>query len=286
MNPFYNLYTTSLTILLIGFLGPTLWAQPFLELNDCGVSYIDPQDAISNAQNRDTLFYSTIFDEPQSSYNYWIDINAFGGQQVDRAVVYAIMEGGELKQLAEIAFGNCVDCTEGFTLIHDGEVIVEQVTDVNTMDLWIQSQGQPPFTLTGNLQTLAGVGRLSGQIPFCAIGMRVEYSVFSDPANSSTEFSTHILCPEPVLDCSFDPQVIPNCQADNILCFSNVPNGCFSDEVTVSWFNQNGILSNEPDVLLPLTDNEGMLYLEITDECCIILDSFLIEFPTFADRWS
>jgi gliding motility-associated-like protein len=280
MNPFY---TTSLTILLVSLIWPALWAQPYLELSDCGVSYIDPQDEISNAQNRDTLFYSTLFDEPQTTYNYWVDINAFGGQQVDRTVVYAILEGGELKQVAELAFGNCVDCSEGFTLIHDGAVVVEQVMDVNTMNLWIQSQGQPPFTLTGNLQTLAGVGRLSGQMPFCAIGMRVEYSVFSDPANSSTEFATHILCPEPVVDCSFDPQVLPNCQADNILCFSNIPDGCFSDEVTVSWSNQNGILSNDQDVLLPLTGNEGMLYLEITDECCTILDSFLIEFPDFAE---
>lgn len=283
MKPFYNLYTTSLTVLFVCLVLPALWAQPYLELSDCGVSYIDPQDAISNNQNRDTLFYSTLFAESQTSYNYWIDINAFGGQQVDRAVVYAIMEGGELKPLAEIAFGNCVGCTEGFTLIHDGEVIVEQVMDVNTMNLWIQSQGQPPFTLTGNLQTLAGVGRLSGQIPFCAIGMRVEYSVFSDPANSSTEFSTHILCPEPVMDCSFLPTVIPNCQADNILCFSNIPSGCFSDQLAVSWYNESGILSDEQDVLLPLTGNEGMLYLEITDGCCTIIDSFLIENPNFAD---
>ena len=170
-----------------------------------------------------------------------------------------------------------------FALIHNGEVVVDAVGDVNTMDLWLQSQGQPAFTLTGNLQTLSGVGRLSGQLPFCAIGIQVEYSVFSDPANSSTEFSTHILCPEAVMDCSFESTATPNCLADAIIGFANLPSGCFSDDVNVRWFNQNGTLSEEPDAFIPLTGNEGMLYLEIEDGCCTILDSFLIENPTFAE---
>ena len=205
------------------------------------------------------------------------------GQQVDRAEVFAILPGDELKSLAQIAFGNCVDCVDGFVLIDNGEVIVDGVMDVNTMDLWIQSQGQPPFTLTGNLQTLSGVGRLSGQVPFCAIGIRIEYSVFSDPANSSTEFSTHILCPEPSIDCSFEPSATPNCLADGIFCVANLPAGCFSDDATILWYNQNGNLAEGQEALIPLTGNEGMLYLEVQDGCCTIVDSFLIENPAFAE---
>jgi gliding motility-associated-like protein len=257
-------------------------AQSFIELEDCGTSYIDPQDIEDNGQNRDTLFYETIFTETDQVYDYWIDVNAFGGQQVDRVEVFAILADNTLKSVASLAFGNCIDCVEGFVLMDNGEILVDQVSDINTMDLWIQSQGQPPFTLTGNLQTLTGVGRLSGQLPFCAIGMRVAYSVFSDPANASTEFSTHILCTEATQDCSFEPEATPNCLAGLILLRANLPQSCFANDATLQWYNASGLLSEEEDVNIPLAGNEGMIYLSIEDDCCQYLDSFLIENPDFA----
>ena len=271
-------------ILLIGLLPfSQSFAQSFIELTGCGVSYIDPQDDVDNGQNRDTLFYETLFTEENQVYDYWIDVNAFGGQQVDRTEVFAILPGGELKSLGQLAFGNCIDCTEGFTFIYNGEVLTSEESDVNNMNLWIQSLGQPPFTLTGNLQTLTGVGRISGQLPFCAIGMRVEYSVYSDPGNSSTEFSTHIICPEPVQECSFQPYVDVNCLIDAIFVEANIPDACFAVDASVSWHNANGILSEEQDALIPLTGNEGMLYLTIEDDCCIYQDSFPVANHDFAE---
>jgi len=279
----YYPYIGKYLLLILSCLSSTIDAQPFIQLDDCGVSYIDPQDESDNGQNRDTLFYETLFAEDQQVYDYWIDINAFGGQQVDRAKVLALLPGGEQKLLAEIAFGNCIDCVEGFVLVHNGEVLVDGVSDLNTMDLWIQSQGQPPFTLTGNLQTLTGVGRLSGRLPFCAIGMRVEYSVYSDPANASTEFSTHIICPEAVQDCSFEPTAEINCLADAILLRANIPEGCYAEDASLHWYNGTDTLSQEAEANIQLEGNEGMFYLSIEDDCCSRLDSFLIENPDFAE---
>ena len=90
------------------------YAQSYVELTDCGVSYIDPQDDLDNGQNRDTLIYTDYFQNPGFVHDYWIDINAFGGQQVDRVEVFAILPGDEFKSLSQIAFGNCVDCVDGF----------------------------------------------------------------------------------------------------------------------------------------------------------------------------
>lgn len=142
-------------------------AQPIM-LGDCGQPYVDPQDGNNTmtAQNRDTLRYTTYFVETQQQQSYIVDVNAFGGQQVDRVEVQAIMPDSSLKSLGTLAFGNCVGCLNGFALIDNDSLIVSEVSDVNTMDMWLQALGQPPFALPGNLQTLSGVGRISGTAPF------------------------------------------------------------------------------------------------------------------------
>ena len=194
-----------------------LGAQSVLELDSCGFSYIDPQDELNNSTATwDTLVYTSYFDEENQLRSFFVDVNAFGGSQVDRVQVSAILADNSLKPLGSLAFGNCVDCVEGFALIDNGEVLVSQVGDQNTMDMWLLSQSQPAFTLTGNLQTLNGVGRISGQIPPCAIGIQVKNIVFSNPANTSTEFAVHILCPEIIRDCTVEKEVIVDCINDNI----------------------------------------------------------------------
>ena len=66
--------------LIISWLVPTVAiAQSYIELTDCGVSYIDPQDEMDNGQNRDTLIYTQLFQDPGFVHDYWVDINAFGG---------------------------------------------------------------------------------------------------------------------------------------------------------------------------------------------------------------
>jgi hypothetical protein len=143
---------------------------------------------------RDTLIYELFFEERNLPRAFFVDINAFGGQQVDRAKVYAIMADSSLKELGRIAFGNCPDCVRGFAFVHEGELQTQGVNTPEMMNMWLQSFNQPAYALPGNLQTLAGVGRISGTIPFCAIGFYVEYEVNSSPGSGTTEFSTHIIC--------------------------------------------------------------------------------------------
>lgn len=255
-------------------------------LEDCDQPYIDPQDEnnAATAQNRDTLEYITYFAESQQKQAYVVDVNAFGGQQVDRIAVQAILPDSSRKVLGRLAFGNCVDCVEGFALVDDDSLIVSEVEDVNTMNMWLQALGQPEFALPGNLQTLSGVGRISGTAPFCAIGLRVAFSVYSDPNTSSTEFSTYIHCQEAVSDCSFAPIAIPNCQTDTITFLAGIPEGCFSEAASISWSNEAGdTIGAGTMVNHPLANNQEWYYFTAADECCTIRDSFYITNPEFAD---
>lgn len=261
-----------------------LVAQSPVVLEDCGQSYIDPQDDNGGGNlSQDTLIYTELFDELNQARQFYVDVNAFGGQQVDRVSVYAILPDNSTKSLGSLAFGNCFDCVQGFALMVDGLIEVEQVSDQNTMDLWLLSFSQPPFTLTGNLQTLSGVGRISGKIPFCAIGWKVEYSVFSDPGNSTTEFSTHILCPEITMPCTTTQEVEVDCIADSIRLMALLPEDCFAAPTQVRWRSVNGLELEGTQVAAALTGNEGWWYLEVSDECCTYVDSFLVENPPFAD---
>ena len=282
---YFYLLKCSFAIALL-LCGP-VWsfAQPIM-LSDCGQPFIDPQDGNNaiTAQNRDTLLYMTYFAESQQQQAYIVDVNAFGGQQVDRVEVQAILPDSTLKVLGVLSFGNCVGCLDGFALIDNDSLIVSGVSDVSTMEMWLQALGQPTFALPGNLQTLTGVGRISGIAPFCAIGLRVQYSVFSDPNNASTEFSTYIHCPEPVSDCSFNPVGIPDCNANAIYFFAGVPEGCFSDDATMEWTDAlgnvvgNGLITNHP-----FEGNQGWYYFTAIDDCCTVVDSFLVTDPEFAD---
>ncbi|MCB9273066.1 MAG: gliding motility-associated C-terminal domain-containing protein [Lewinellaceae bacterium] len=256
-----------------------------IALDNCGQSYIDPQDENNSAtsQNRDTLIYAEYFQDGQQLRAFYVDVNAFGGQQPDRVRAYAILPDNSLKLLGSLSFGNCVDCVDGFALAKDGTLLVSGVNNTNTMNMWLQSQGQPPFTLTGNLQTLTGVGRLSGTIPFCAIGYRVEYSVYSDPANSTTEFSTHILCPVAIQSCPVGKEALIDCQLHTINLTATLPSECFNGNVSVKWSNATGWSANGPLASLPLEGNEGWYYLLISDDCCEVVDSVLVENPPFAN---
>lgn len=258
--------------------------QAVLALDECGVSYIDPQDELGNTQpSQDTLVYTEYFAEDTLLRAYYIDINAFGGQQVDRARVFALMPDGSRKQLGSIAFGNCIGCVDGFALVDNDSLLVQGVGDANTMNLWLQSQGQPPYALPANLQTLSGVGRLSGRLPFCAKGMQAEFVVFSNPTSTSTEFSTHIHCPEPLRSCVVSKEVQVDCQKDSISLRAVLPQECFSGAVQVAWSNSNGWSIAETEAQLALTGNEGMYYLRVEDDCCLYLDSVLVENPDFAE---
>lgn len=263
--------------------GGALTAQ--IPLDNCGQPYIDPQDAnnSSSTQSRDTLLYTHFFATSQQRQSYIVDVNAFGGQQVDRVEVLAILPDDSRKRIGQLSFGNCIDCTTGFTLVQDGEALVEGVTDVGTMEMWIQSAGQPPFALPGNLQTLTGVGRISGTAPFCAVGLEVRFSVFSDPGNASTEFSTYIHCPEPVGDCPVDIAATLNCGSNQIELAADLPDNCFMDDYTVEWRNADGLITLSPDTTLAFEGNEGWYYFQAADDCCTIVDSFLIDYPEFAE---
>ncbi len=257
--------------------------QSVLVLEECGVSYIDPQDELGHTQpSQDTLMYTTYFDEDTLIRAYYIDINAFGGQQVDRARVFALMPDGSRKLLGSLSFGNCIGCVDGFALMDNDSLLVQGVSDANTMNLWLQSLGQPPYALPANLQTLAGVGRLSGRLPFCADGLQVEFVVFSNPNSTSTEFSTHIHCPETVRPCVISQEVEVDCQADSISLTAVLPQECFSGPVQVEWSNANGWSTNTATAKLALTGNEGMYYLRVEDDCCLYVDSVLVENPDFA----
>lgn len=262
----------------------SIFGQSVLELDSCGFSYIDPQDELNNNMATwDTLIYNASFEEENQLRAYYVDVNAFGGAQVDRVQVSAVMADNSLKQIGSLAFGNCVDCTEGFTLIDAGEVLVEGVSDQSTMDMWLLSQDQPPFALTGNLQTLTGVGRISGTIPPCAVGIQVKNIVFSNPANTSTEFAVHILCPEIIRDCTVEKEVTVDCINDSISLQAIIPPGCYADDAIITWSNNAGIAVNSRNAFLPLSGNEGWYYLTIEDECCTYIDSILVENPPFAN---
>ena len=254
-------------------------------LEECGLSYIDPQDSNNSTtnQNRDTLRYTQYFDDGLRLRDYHIDVNAFAGQQADRVRVYAIMPDSSLKDLGGLSFGLCVDCVQGFALVKDSLLLVSGVSNINTMNMWLQSQGQPPFALQGNLQTLSGVGRVSGTLPFCAIGLQVEYSVFSDPSTTTTEFATHILCPEVIRDCAIAIDGRLDCQQNTITLEAILPAQCFTGQANVQWRHTSGWSAEGLQASLPLAGNEGWYYLTLSDDCCTVLDSILIANPPFAD---
>lgn len=260
-------------------------AQSPIILDQCGQAYIDPQVS-NNAdtdQNRDTLLYTQYFAAAGQRRSYLIDVNAFSGQQVDRISVQAIMPDSSFKQLGSLAFGNCIGCVEGFALVQEDSLIVSGVMAQSTMNMWIQALGQPAFALPDNLQTLIGAGRISGTLPFCAIGLRVVGSVFSDPDITSTEFSIYIHCPEPVMECDFQPQATADCLAGLIRLDAEVPDGCLAGEYTVNWSNASGTVVDGPSGTYPLSGNEGWYYFTIADECCVLVDSFWVDNPRFAD---
>ncbi|NJL75963.1 MAG: hypothetical protein HC892_14010 [Saprospiraceae bacterium] len=204
----------------------TLIAQTALP--DCDVPYIDPQDSeFSNGLARDTLVYLTYFEKDQQQRAYFIDINAFGGQQVDKATVYAILPDSTRKAVGRLSFGNCANCVRGFAFVLDDSLMVADVRSDSEMSLWLASFGQPAFSLTGNLQTLAGVGRISGTLPFCAIGMEVEYDIYNNLANTTTEFSTQIICPIAVHSCAIALNATPNCNTNQLQLQAILPNACF-----------------------------------------------------------
>ena len=254
-------------------------------LSNCGQAYIDPQDNNngSSNQNRDTLLYTEFFSAGPQRYGYLVDVNAFGGQQVDRVEVLAILPDSSRKSLGQLSFGNCLNCVNGFALLDGATLLVEEVSDINTMNMWIQSQGQPDFALPGNLQTLAGVGRLSGEVPFCAIGWEVAYSVYSDPGNASTEFSTYIHCLEPLQACPVEASLQLNCNEGLIEMSAVLPDGCFADGYTASWSDGHGWQQDGTAAERSLDGNEGWYYFRAEDDCCTILDSFRVENPDFAD---
>ncbi len=263
---------------------PFLTAQSVILLENCDFSYIDPQDqATHTTPGHDTLIYTSYFQEQGFSRAFYVDLNAFGGQQVDRARVWAILPGQSLKELGAIAFGNCVDCISGFALVHEGILQVTNIDNQNTMNMWLQSFNQPPFALPGNLQTLAGVGRISGMIPSCAIGFRVEFIVFSNPASTTTEFSCHILCPEIIADCRVAKSGRIDCRKDSLYLEANLPADCFSPQTRVTWRHAGGWESESGIAKRALSGALGWYYLTVEDESCSILDSLLLESPPFAD---
>jgi gliding motility-associated-like protein len=270
-------------LLLLGLFSKNTLSQSLVVLDNCGVSYIDPQDeAGSTTQSQDTLRYITNFSTQHQLRSYYVDINAFGGQQVDRTTVYMLLPDEEPKMIGSMAFGGCIDCVEGFALVVDSTLEVEGVTDINTMEMWLLSFSQPDFTLTGNLQTLNGVGRISGTIPPCATGLMVEYIVFSDPQNTTTEFSTHIICPEEIMDCTILPELEIDCPNNIFTLHAEIPDACFSPNVSVTWSKEDGTTYSNNTVNLPLDGNEGKYYLVVEDECCRIIDSLIVENPSFA----
>lgn len=260
------------------------YAQNIVTLQDCGVSYIDPQDQSNLAsQGRDTLVYQTFFGTDAQLRAFYVDINAFGGQQIDRTTVFAILPDGSEQKIGELAFGNCLDCRNGFAFVFNDSLYVENEKDLSIIRLWLQSFGQPDFALSGSLQTLVGAGRISGHIPFCAIGMKVLYIVNSNPNNATTEFSTHIVCPEVIQDCSIQPVLEINCAADSFTLSATIPQLCFSPNAKVSWVTPTGETFNQTKIQRKLTGNEGRYYLMVEDEYCLLTDSILVENPSFAN---
>ncbi len=275
----------NLLMLIIGFL--PLWAdgQSVIVLDSCGVSYVDPQEGLTgNDQERDTLIYSNYFTESEDLLRvYHVDINAFGGQQVDRARVFAIMPDSSRKFLGGLAFGTCSDCVEGFALVDNDSLLVSGVSDRNTMDLWLQSLNQPPYALPGNLQTLRGVGRISGRIPFCAAGLFIEYVISNNPESTSTQFSTHIICPEVVASCAIGKDYRIDCAKDSVYLEASLPAACFGDPMQVSWVDEQGNVVEGRTAAFPIVGNRGKYYLTVADDCCTLLDSLELDLPVFAE---
>jgi len=268
---------------IIGFPNMGL-AQTSIRLEQCDVPYFDPQNTDDDTvPGRDTLLFTDYFSEDTLLKAFHVDINAFGGQQVDRAEVFAILPDSSLVSLGSLSFGNCQDCVRGFALMHEGTLQVSDVSDRSMMDMWIQSFGQPAFSLTGNLQTLAGVGRISGTIPFCAIGWQVAYSVFGNPGSTSTEFATQILCPEPLAICPVEPIAEIDCQNDSLLLRVTVPPTCFAGDVTVTWSDGRGWSTTGLEVGRRASGNLGTYYLTIDDGFCVKMDSIIVENPPFAE---
>lgn len=263
----------------------TLIAQTALP--DCGVPYIDPQDSdLSNGLARDTLVYATYFENDQQQRAYFIDINAFGGQQVDKAIVYAILPDSTRKPIGQLSFGNCASCVRGFAFVLNDSLMVADVRSSSEMSLWLESFGQPSFSLTGNLQTLAGVGRISGTLPFCAIGMEVEYDIYNNLANTTTEFATQIICPVVVRPCAIALSATPDCNANQLQLEATLPNDCFSSDAKVRWFSAVGWESRASKASLPFRGNEGWYYFEVEETCCKIIDSVWVEAIDFASSSS
>ena len=258
-------------------------AQSVIVLEDCGIPFIDPQDQNSNSSGQDTLVYTTFFEPDQFQRSFFVDINAFGGQQIDRTKVLALMPDGSQKPLGTLAFGNCLTCTEGFALVYDDSLLVEDEKDRGTIDLWLQSLGQPEFALQGSLQTLTGAGRIGGRVPFCAEGLVVEFVVNSNPANATTEFSTHIICPEIIQDCTINTELLVDCPRDSFSLTAIIPSKCFSDQVEVFWEAPDGRQITSLSFASKLSGHEGTYYLFVQDECCLQVDSILIRNPSFAD---
>ncbi len=258
-------------------------AQNPLILEQCGVPYFDPQNNDADtAPGRDTLLFTDYFTEDTLLKAFYVDINAFAGQQVDRAEVFAILPDSSRVSLGRLSFGNCPDCVRGFALFHRGELQVSDVSDRNMMDMWLASFGQPAFSLTGNLQTLVGVGRISGVIPFCAIGWQVEYSVFGNPGSTSTEFATQILCLEPLAVCPLALIADIDCQRDSLLLRAAVPSECFADDVLLTWSDGSGWSATGTEVGRRASGNLGTYYLTIDDGFCVKTDSIIVENPPFA----
>lgn len=275
-------------LLIMGFLPFPAEGQSVIVLDSCGVSYVDPQEGLGgNDQERDTLIYSTYFTEEENLLRvYYIDINAFGGQQVDRAEAYAIMPDSSRKFLGGLAFGVCSDCVEGFALIDNGVLLVSGVGDKNTMDLWLESLSQPDYALPGNLQTLRGVGRISGQLPVCAKGLFIEYVISSNPQSTSTQFSTHIICPEVIATCAIGKDYRIDCEKDSIYLEATFPAACFSEPLQVSWSDERGRVVAGASAAFPRDGYQGKYYLTIADDCCTVIDSLELDFPVFAEAGS
>ncbi|MCB0631071.1 MAG: gliding motility-associated C-terminal domain-containing protein [Saprospiraceae bacterium] len=260
-----------------------LLGQNAIHLDECDFPYVDPQKGgQDNGQNRDTLIYESYFTELNQVRAFYIDINAFGGQQTDRARVFAILPDSSLKEMGSLEFGSCADCVEGFAFVDEGELQVSGVPDEATMNMWLESYGQPGYQLPGNLQTLAGVGRISGTMPACAIGLYVEYSVYSNPNTASTEFATYIHCPVILGDCAPQLSSQLDCQTDSLYLQASIDPACIAPGAAVRWYDHKGWSSDGQQATRRLSGNLGMYYFEISDECCTIVDSILIENPPFA----
>jgi gliding motility-associated-like protein len=279
-----NLLASIISLLITFSLAGEMAAQSIITIDNCGVSYIDPQDAVTKtAPSHDTVVYQTRFEETNQQRAYYVDINAFGGQQVDRATVKAILPDGTLQPLGTLAFGNCIDCARGFAFVYNDSIWVEDVANRETMDLWLASFNQPPFSLTSNLQTLRGVGRLSGLLPACAEGIFVEFIVYSDPSSTTTEFAAQVVCPEIVRDCSIELAAEPDCQKDSLYLRAIIPPDCYSSNARIRWWNGHGFEAVAAEAALPFSGNEGMYYFELEEAYCSFTDSIWVENPAFAE---